>query len=302
MTDIILLDGSIGQEMINRTPEEPTGLWSTLAMMHHPDVLARIHTDYFAAGAIIATTNTYAIHRDRLAHADATSQFRALHEQALGIANRARDAHGSGYIAGAMGPLVASYRPDLAPPADQAADLYAEIAQIQADHVDLFLLETMGSIDQARGAVMGASVPNKPIWLGITVDDEDGTRLRSGEPVAELADALKDLPIKAILANCSMPEAVTAAVPHLTDTLPKGGYANGFVEIDEEIAKPYGTVQDLAPRNDLSPRHYADYALRWADDGATILGGCCEIGPDHIRQLRDAIDAEGYTRATQIAL
>ena len=302
MTDIILLDGSIGQEMINRTPEAPTGLWSTLAMMKHPDVLARIHADYFAAGAIVATTNTYAIHRDRLAHVDATSQFRALHEQALDIANRARDTHGSGLIAGSMGPLVASYRPDLCPPAEQAADAYAEIAQIQADHVDFFLLETMSSIDQARGAVMGASVPNKPIWLAVTVDDNDGTRLRSGEAVADLAEALSDLPVRAMLANCSMPEAVTTAMPLLPDTLPKGGYANGFVEIDEEVAKPYGTVEDLAPRNDLPPRIYADHALRWADDGATILGGCCEIGPDHIRQLRDAIDAEGLTRATEIAL
>lgn len=300
MTQIILLDGSIGQEMINRTPEAPTGLWSTLAMSKHPEVLARIHADYFAAGAIVATTNTYAIHRDRLAHADAENQFRALHEQAVSIANRARDAHGSGTIAGAMGPLVASYRPDLCPPAEQAADFYAEIAQIQADHVDLFLLETMSSIDQARGAVMGASVPGKPIWLAVSVDDADGTRLRSGEPLSELEDALGDLPVRAILANCSMPEAVSTAVPLLPAKLPRGGYANGFVEIDDEVAKPYGTVADLAPRNDLPPRQYADYALRWADDGATILGGCCEIGPDHIRQLRDAIDAEGYTRATTV--
>ena len=302
MTDIILLDGSIGQEMINRTPEPPTGLWSTLAMQLHPDILARIHADYFAAGAIIATTNTYAIHRDRLKHADAESEFRALHEQATSIANRARDAHGSGYVAGSMGPLVASYRPDLCPPADRAADYYAEIAQIQADQVDLFLLETMSSIDQARGAVMGASVPNKPIWLAISVDDADGTLLRSGEPVSELMDGLVDLPVCAVLANCSMPEAVSSAMPLLPTSLPKGGYANGFIEIDEEIAKPYGTVADLAPRNDLPPRQYADYALRWADDGATILGGCCEIGPEHIRTLRDALDTEGHSRTTKIPL
>ncbi len=302
MKDIIILDGSIGQEMINRTPEKPTPLWSTTAMMDHPDVLAQIHADYFASGAIVATTNTYAIHRDRLRGFDAEDKFRPLHEQALSIANLARDSFGKGYVAGAMGPLVASYRPDLVPPADQAADYYAEIAQIQADHVDFFLLETMASVDQARGAVMGASVPNKPIWLAITVDDHDGTRLRSGEPLTELADAMKDWPVAAILANCSMPEAVTAAIPSLPTHIPTGGYANGFVEIDDEIAKPFGTVQDLSARNDLQPRVYADYALRWADDGATILGGCCEIGPGHIRQLVDAVDAEGYTRVQEINL
>lgn len=302
MTAITLLDGAIGQELINRTPEPPSALWSTAAMIRHPETLAAIHRDYFNAGAIIATTNTYAIHRDRLKAHDAEASFRALHEQALSIACAARDAHGRGYVAGSMGPLVASYRPDLCPPADQAADYYAEIAQIHAPHVDVLLLETMASVDQALGAVMGASVPNKPIWLAITLDDHDGTRLRSGEPISELIDAMADQPVRALLANCSFPEAVTTAMPHLPDSRPKGGYANGFTEISEEFAVIGGTVDDLAPRRDLDPNQYADHALRWADDGATILGGCCEIGPDHIARLRDALDHEGYTRVTEITL
>ena len=163
---ITLLDGSMGQELLNRTGDNPTPLWSTQVMMDRPEVVREIHTDYFKAGAIIATTNTYAIHRDRLRPYDVEGKFKPLHLQALKLANEARDAHGSGYIAGAMGPLGASYRPDLAPPADQAADYYAEIAQLQADHVDIFLLETMASVDQALGGVMGASVPEQTRLAG----------------------------------------------------------------------------------------------------------------------------------------
>lgn len=297
---MILIDGSIGQELINRSDAEPTGLWGVKVMLDDADILRSIHRDYFEAGAIVATSNTYNLLRDRLKRFDVEDKFREYHELALRLANEARDAHGSGYVAGSMGPLGASYRPDLCPPADQAADAYAEIAQIQADLVDFYLLETMASVDQALGAVMGASVPNKPVWLGISVDDKDGTHLRSGEPLSELMDALKDQPIEALLVNCSLPEAVTQAVPLVQGHVPTGAYANGFTEITEAFAKPGQVVSDLSARGDLGPDEYADHALRWADDGVEILGGCCEIGPAHISKLRDRLETEGYTLAQEI--
>lgn len=299
---MILLDGSMGQELITRSGDTPTSLWSTQVMIDHPDIVRDIHSDYFNAGAIIATSNTYAIHRDRLKRHDQESRLRELHEQALGLANRARDAHGSGYVAGSMGPLMASYRPDLAPPAEQAADAYAEVSQIQANHVDFFILETMASLDQARGAVMGASVPNKPIWLAVTVDDHDGTLLRSGERLTDLPNALEGLPVQAILINCSFPEAVTQAIPLLTNDVPVGGYANGFTEISEAFAVPGQVVTDLDSRTDLGPQAYADHAMRWIDDGASIIGGCCEIGPAHIEKIRDMLDAEGIERTRELTL
>lgn len=299
---ITLLDGAMGQELINRTPEPPDALWATSVMMRHPEVVRAVHDDYFRAGAIIATSNTYAIHRDRLRYQGIEDRFRALHETALGLACQSRDAFGAGHVAGSMGPLVASYRPDLAPPAEEAADAYAEIAQIQAPFVDLFILETMASIDQAVGAVMGAGVPNKPIWLAVSVDDKDGTRLRSGEPLSELADALAPYPVQAILANCSLPEAITTAVPLLPHHVPTGAYANGFTEITEEFAQPGGIVDDLAPRADLGVDAYADYALRWIEDGATIVGGCCEIGPKHIQRLARMLDHEGHERTRELTL
>ncbi len=299
---MIILDGSIGQELLKRTEATPTGLWSTQVMRDHPEAVRDIHTDYFRAGALIATTNTYAIHRDRLAPVGVEDQFQALHHLALTLANEARDAFGSGHVAGSLGPLVASYRPDLSPPPDVAAEAYAEIAKLHAPYVDLILLETMTSLDMVKGALMGASSAGKPVWLAISVDDADGTKLRSGEPVADLASAIEDHKPAAILVNCSQPEAVTQALIHLPRSFPIGGYANGFTKITDEIARPGGTVTDLASRDDLGPEAYAAYALRWADDGATILGGCCEVGPAHISELCRTVDVNGYTRLKELTL
>ena len=66
MTDITLLDGGMGQELVARSGDDPTPLWATRVMLDHPGLVRDIHADYFAAGATIATTNTYAIHHDRL--------------------------------------------------------------------------------------------------------------------------------------------------------------------------------------------------------------------------------------------
>ena len=96
MTDITLLDGGMGQELVARSGDEPTPLWATQVMIDHPGLVQTIHADYFAAGATVATTNTYAIHHDRLEKFGLDDRFITLHMQAVAEAKAARDAHGSG--------------------------------------------------------------------------------------------------------------------------------------------------------------------------------------------------------------
>lgn len=295
MAEITLLDGGMGQELVARSGDEPTPLWATRVMLDHPGMVRDIHADYFAAGATIATTNTYAIHHDRLARFGLDPMFHALHLRALAEAHEARAAHGSCRIAGSLGPLQASYRPDLTEPVAEAAPKFAEIARILGPHVDLILIETSASIEASEGAVVGAQAAGKPVWLSVSVDDHDGTRLRSGEPVADLARLLQH-PIAAVLANCSVPEAMAAALGVLkTLGKPFGAYANGFTHISGNFLKDAPTVKELTHRHDLTPEKYAEFAMTWVGMGATIVGGCCEVGPAHIRHLRDRLVAAGHT-------
>ncbi|MGB0854128.1 MAG: homocysteine S-methyltransferase family protein [Pikeienuella sp.] len=291
---ITILDGSIGQEIVTRAPGEPTPLWGLEVMMSAPAIVREIHDDYFAAGADIATTNTYNALRDRLANNGVEDRFEGLHATACELAVAARDAAGRGKVAGSLGPLGASYRPDLVPPASEAAPLYAEIAKLQAPYVDLFICETMSSVEQARGALMGAQTVGKPVWLAISVSDEDGTRLRSGEPVEDILPVVAELKPDALLVNCSLPEAVTAALPLLSGvSCPLGAYANGFTGITDAFKEDNPTVAVLKARTDLGPAEYAAFAQQWVDLGATIIGGCCEVGPAHIAALRDKFSIEG---------
>ena len=90
----------------------------------------------------------------------------------------------------------------------------------------------------------------------------------------------------ALLVNCATPEAVTAAVDVIKGcNKPFGAYANGFTGITRSFVQVGATVRELSTRTDLTPDTYAEFAEEWAEMGATIIGGCCEVGPAHIAEI-----------------
>ena len=283
MDEITLLDGGLGQELLRRSGDMPTHMWSTRLMIDHPDLVRAIHADYFAAGAQIATANTYALHRDRLEGTEFEDRFEDLFDAALQAAEGARADHGSGRIAGALGPLNGSYRPDAHPDLATALPLYTECAALMAGRVDLVICETVASLTHARAALQGARAAGVPVWLAVTVDDADGTRLRSGEAVSDIVPIAQAEGAAAVLANCSVPESMPAALRALAPAgLPMGAYANAFTRISDAFRGAKASVDALQAREDLGPERYADHVMGWVAQGARIVGGCCETGPDHI--------------------
>jgi len=283
---ITILDGGMGQELILRSGGKATPMWSLQALLDQPDLVRKVHEAYFACGASVATANTYVILPDRLKHYGFPERQEELMRKACQIAIDARDFHGSGSVAGSLGPLGFSYQPDKCPEIDIAAPIYEQLVRQQQDFVDFHILETMSSVEQARGGLMGATKSKKPVWLSISVDDVDGCILRSGEQVGEILPLVKEFGPQALLLNCSSPEAITTALPLLSECeVPIGAYANGFINISESFNKIGSTVDLLKKRKDLTPDIYANFAQEWVNAGATIIGGCCEVGPEHIKEL-----------------
>ncbi len=295
MADITLLDGSIGQELVKRSGKCPTPLWSTRVMIDHPELVRDVHADYLRRGATVATTNTYAVHRSRLLREGIEDQLAPLVQTAVAQAKAACEGM-DGRVAGSLGPLLATYRPDLKPDPEDAARKFAELVALMAEEVDLFLIETVSSVLEAEGTLRGTENCGKPVWLALSVMDDDGTRLRSGEALEEIAPLVARYQPQALLINCTRPEAVPAALDILSDMgLPFGAYANGFTHIAEGFLQDAPTVDSLEQRRDLGPDAYADHAMAWVQNGATIVGGCCEIGPDHIEALAQRLKSAGHT-------
>jgi S-methylmethionine-dependent homocysteine/selenocysteine methylase len=283
----IILDGGMGRELWRRGVEVPPTLWSANALLVAPQIVQQVHEDYIAAGADIITLNNYALVPDALAICGLADRLDELLADALRLARAARERAGrvGVRIAGALPPLANSYRADLVPPFAEALPVYRRLVALLAGGVDLFLCETMASAAEARAAAMAASESGLPVWVAWSLHDDASGRLRSGESVAEAVAALGDLSVDALLFNCSTPESITAALPllrRLTDR-PIGAYANAFrpVPSDWEMARD-GL---LTLRDDVAPDSYAAIVRQWAASGATIFGGCCGIGPDHIACL-----------------
>ncbi|MEM1346272.1 MAG: homocysteine S-methyltransferase family protein [Pseudomonadota bacterium] len=282
---ITLLDGGMGQELIRRMDGPAPALWSAMVLEERPDLVEAVHGEFIEAGAEVLTLSNYSVTPPKLARHGLEDRFEPLHRRAVAVAEAARDKSGRAVqLAGCLPPLVASYRPDLNLPERAMAEDYARLVAVQAAHVDLFLCETMTAISEALTATEAALASGKPVWTALSVDDANGARLRSGEDLAEAATAVRAAGAAAVLVNCSTPEATTQAMGVLSGLdLPFGAYANGFVSV--AALAPGVTVDVLQARTDLGPQAYADAAMAWAEAGATIVGGCCEVGPAHIAEL-----------------
>lgn len=300
MTDVILLDGGMGQELVHRAANPTTSLWSAQVMLDEPHVVEAAHRAFVEAGASVITLNSYSATPERLARSDLAERFEELQEQAIALATAVRaEAVSNVAIAGCLPPLVGSYHPENAPPEAEMRANYGRIAALQAPAVDVLLGETLSSVREVEAATAAMSeaandgAGAKPVWTAMSVSDADGTRLRSGEPVGEGVAAARANGATALLLNCSRPEAIAQGLDALAASeLPWGAYANAFVRAAD--LETGGTVEHLGTRDDLGPETYADVAMGWVERGATIVGGCCEIGPDHIRALRARLDEAGH--------
>jgi S-methylmethionine-dependent homocysteine/selenocysteine methylase len=297
MTGITILDGGTGRELKRigapfRQPE-----WSALALIEAPAFVTQVHQRYVDAGADVITTNTYAIvpfHIGAERHARDGARLAAL---AGALARDVADRAGRPVaVAGSLPPVCGSYRADLFDAA-AARPLVQVLVDALRDSVDHWQGETLSAIEEARLLREVIGDDGKPLWLSFTLSD-DGTytdvpRLRSGETVADAMAAAIQLGARAVLFNCSQPEVMAdavnvAAAAAATAAIPVaiGVYANAFPPMRKD-ATANETVTEI--RADLDPPGYLAFAQAWVACGATIVGGCCGIGPEHIAVLRAAL-------------
>lgn len=298
MAEIALLDGGLGQEINQRSPGDTHPLWSVKVMFDSPQVVLDVHAEFIQAGARVISLNTYAATPTRMAREGFGDRFEEAHHVAIHLARQAIWQSGVSpdtvQVAGCLPPLVASYVSEVSQGYDESLQEFREIVAVEKDAVDLFLVETMSNITEASAAIDAVREVGMPVYVGLTLKDDLSDTLRSGESLADAIAVLVPRRPNGILLNCSVPEAITQAMPILaTCGLPFGGYANGFTSIDK--LRPGGVVDVLEAREDLTPEAYADTVEGWIASGATIVGGCCEVGPGHIRYLADRLVEAGHT-------
>jgi len=283
----IILDGGMGQELINRKVSGQGVLWSAKALFDNPQAVQAVHEDYIHAGADVITTNSYACIRNNFEPEGLADRLGEMNRRAATLAVQARDKLGKPVlIAGSMGPQRGSYRPDLVGSFAETEALYREQAEFLAPYIDLFICETLSCLVEARAAVIAAASTGKPVWLSWSIEDSGAAKLRSGESIVAAWDDITGLGVSAVLLNCSPPEAIGKVLPELVTIcdVPVGAYANAFTPIPR-MWDFHGEESIPPSRTDVTPQMYADHAANWLAAGARIVGGCCEVGPAHIARL-----------------
>ena len=289
---ITILDGGMGGEIQRRVPEAAHGLWSAAALIDNPEMVTEIHQEYIAAGATVITTNTYSTIPSYLGKGGLAHRYVELTEKAARLAREAAPEGGGVLVAGSLPPLSESYRADLVPNPEESMPVYRNMVQAMAEHVDLFLCETMASAEEAHTAASAALDlgGGKQVFVSWTLHEKPGSGLRSGESVTEAYGRLDGLAIDAFLFNCTHPEAIEVALTELgalTDK-PVGCYPNRLNAVPEGWTLDNEVV--TGTRRDLPREAYVASILRCIDAGAMIVGGCCGIGPGDIRALRERLD------------
>lgn len=287
----VLIDGATGSEALRRGAPRLANGWSGGAVTTHPDIVRDIHLDYIATGAEMIASCTFATGRNILEDAGVPEQFEAVNRRATELAVEARRASGADgvVVAGAISNWSFSGdRPSL-------EVLHANTvrqAEIMRDAgADLISLEMMVDIERMTTTLDAVSEVGLPIWVGFSVGPEEG------HPLAELATPVPlrygDLVSDAVAvaagydlvdamflmhSDVRLTEAGLGAIASVWDG-PLGAYAHAAVVVDGEFDH-----DDV-----ISPEEYASYVPSWQAAGATVIGGCCGIGPDHMRLVADLV-------------
>jgi S-methylmethionine-dependent homocysteine/selenocysteine methylase len=298
--ELVIIDGGTGTQLQAEGVPMDDVAWSARANLEQPDVVQRVHEEYIRAGAEVIITNSYAASRAALEPAGLGGRVAEANRSAVRAALRAREAAATRpvAVAGSMSSFSpidmdaeALDRPHPGPTAEDPrfptlAD-FREQARLLADSgVDLIALEMINAQGYGRAALQAAAETGLPVWLGVSPFRlDDGTLvglpdLGDGENFEDLLSALVDRAPAAVTVMHAKPEVTLDAIEI----------------IRRHFAGPvgvYAETGDWQPPNwvfdGLTPAGYLEQAIAWADHGVRLIGGCCGVGPEHIKLLADEL-------------
>lgn len=279
--EVMLFDGGVGTYLYEK------GIFINTCFdelnLINPDIVTEVHKDYVDAGADIIETNTFGATRFNLAPYGLEGKVYEINLKGAQLAKAA--ARDKALVAGSIGPLAVQIEPLGKLSYSEAKELFKEQAKGLLDGgVDLIVLETFSMVSELQQAVLAVREldPDIPIIAQVTVGD-DG-KLLSGATLQTFIAEMQGYAIDAVGMNCSVgPKAMLEALEELKTLTP----------MPISVQPNAGLPQNIGGRNIYmtSPEYVAEYAKRFIQTGAAIVGGCCGTNPEHIRAIRRAVQA-----------
>ena len=286
-----ILDGGMGQELLARGMEPNGTLWSANALLQekYHKLLLDTHIDFIKAGAEVIVTTTFTTRQIRLKDNNVEDKFEYLNKKAGEIAQKAKKLYPNVLIAGGLPPQYLTYEADPRPDSEIAYNFKTQ-AELLNPYVDFFYFDVLSSVKEFKIAIDCISKFNKPYLIGAHISG--GTNLPSGEKISEIITKIKHKKLLGIMLSCISPENYDLNLNEIKNLgIPFGFKLNGFIKTNPKPnytgaynnSKSGNPNEFLGVREDLTPEKMSEFAKKFKDAGATILGGCCETRPSHIK-------------------
>ena len=288
-----ILDGGMGQELLARGMKPNGTLWSANALLkdEYHQLLLDTHLDFIKSGAEIIVTTTFTTRRLRLRDNRIEDKFEYLNTKAGEIAKKAKEKNPHIFIAGGLPPQYLTYEADTRSDSEIKENFY-EQAKLLNPFIDFFYFDVLSSVREFRLAIEAIENFNKPYLIGAHISD--GVKLPSGEKVSQIITEIDHKKLLGLMLSCVSPENYELNLNEIKNlgipfgfklngfitTCPKSGYTNSYNK-----SKSGNPNEFLGQRKDLTPEGMLAFVKKFKDAGATILGGCCETRPAHIKEM-----------------
>ena len=286
-----ILDGGMGQELLARGMEPNGTLWSANALLHekYHQLLLDTHLDFMMAGAEVIVTTTFTTRKIRLKDNNVEDKYEYLNIKAGEIAQKAKKQYPKTLVAGGLPPQYLTYEADTRSEKEIKDNFYSQ-AKLLNPYIDFFYFDVLSSVREFKIAIESIKEFNKPYLIGAHISE--GTNLPSGEKISEIINKINHEKLLGIILSCISPENYDLNLKEIKSlNIPFGFKLNGFVKTNPKPnytgaynkSKTGNPNEFLGVRKDLTPEKMLEFAKKFKDAGATIIGGCCETTPLHIK-------------------
>lgn len=287
--NITILDGGFGQSIVNKGIAQIGTLWGCSAYLDKKDHhhVVDTHLEFIDAGSQIITTSNFTIRKRRLAQNNVENRLEEFLNIAGDLARKAViQSQRKIKVAGSLPTQGETYKPDIYLSDEQLINEFEVTANTLNPYVDLFYLDVLCSQKEIECALKAVSKFNKDILIGIHL--KKNGKLPSGEEILDLVPLIDKYNVKALIGGCISPEIYEISKLSLIKINCDFGFKiNAFQDIPDNWSIQPGVNPNLnlGKRLDLDEDRFIQFCNNAIKNGATYIGGCCEIYHHHIKSF-----------------
>ena len=290
-----ILDGGTGQALLAKGLKPEGTLWSATALIkkNYNELVVNTHLDFINAGAELIVTNNFAVRKMRFIENNSLEYLESATLTAGKLANNAKDlSNKSVLIAGSLPTQGNTYQSEIFENDQELHKGFNDTAKILEHYVDLYYLDVLSSVKEIKIALEAIKEFNKPVLVGLHF--RKNGLLPSKESISDVNKVIKNFNCCGLIAACVSPEIVELVLPDFQkQNLPYGFKVNAFENIPEDfIIDPVSSPQPtsvLGIRKNFNPNIFKSFVSKTTKHGARLLGGCCEIKPEHIKSIKNIV-------------